>query len=330
MNMDGKDNIMLNEILNDPTLFDDGEQDAAPLEQVPTQEVETPQEGTGETVDTADISMEDNTAVDDRQAQHADGDNVEPTRAADDTGLQQPEPPVDTNQALLMQMIAGQQKQIEEMQNLIKQQSRASEQATVEQMQQQSPQQQPPAIDFNELLYADDDTRVTKQQEWVNGMTEFVKQTALKDMEPVLNDYRETKQRQAYETAAAQLKAVPGMGEKLGGAIDGAQEIINQVPALKQLDPSDALVIGALVAKGKESLNAPTPKAKTAEELAKEVMANPQAMKIIATHNAEQLKSNQNIPPLAAGSGGMSPAPIHVGDEPQTLEEGLKFLDELL
>lgn len=327
--MDGKD-IMLNDVLTDPGLFDDTTPEQ--VEQIQ----ETPPVEDGQAIDTGlqeteaaqgDNTVEGATAQTEPIVSTTDDDNAEQGGQDVAAGAQQP---TDPNQALLMQMIAGQQQQINMLQQSLSQQSQTQEQAIMEQMQQPQAPTAPPSLDFNELLYADDGTREEKQQEWVNSMTEFVKQTALKDIEPMMNDYKATKESQAYTEAAMQLKGVPGIGDKLGTAIDGAQDVVNQIPALRQLDPTDALVLGALVAKGKEALNAPSPQEKTPEALAQEVIANPQVMKLIAAHNAEQLRQNANAPQLAAGNGGMSPAPINVQKQPQTIEEGLKFFDELI
>lgn len=303
--MDEKD-IMLDDVLNTPGLFD--EPIPEEVEQIPQgQEIDT---GLQETE-----AAQGGEAVEDATAQ---------AEQIPQAGVQQQPDP----QYLLMQMIAGQQKQISDLQQALQQQSQTQEQAIVQQMQSQPAT--PPTIDFNELLYADDDIRAQKQQDWINGMTDFVKQSALKDMEPVLNDYKATKETQEFESAAKQLKGLPDIGDKLGTAIDGAGDVVNQIPALKQLSPSDALILGALIVKGKEALNAPVEQQKTPEALAQEVIANPQVMKIIAAHNAEQLKQNAGTPAMAAGKGGVSPAPINVQKKPETLEEGLAFFDELM
>lgn len=328
--MDEK-NIMLDDVLNNPGLFADTDTTQVEQGNIPPDGQAAIDESS---LQEAEAAQGDNTVEvappqTEPPLQQTDGSPTDTDGAIPEAGVQQSD---NLNPAMpqdfLMQVISGMQNQINTMQQALQQQSETQEQAIAGQMQQPE-QPTPPNIDFNELIYADDDSRAAKQQEWIASMSDYIKQTTLGEMEPIFNDYKTTKERQEYGNVVEQLKSVPDLSERFGASIDEAGTILEQMPTLKQLAPQEAIITAALIAKGRQAVNT-IPQQETPEQLAQKALNNPEVMKIIAMHNVDQVKQNANIPTMAAGQGAISTAPINVQRAPETLEEGLKFLEELI
>lgn len=233
-------------------------------------------------------------------------------------------PPADTAQpqvdpAQLIEILVKLQNENNELKNAIQQQSQVKEETIVEAL-------QPPTLDYDKLMYADDDARKDIEADFASKMGEYIRATTLKDMEPMLNEYRESKERRAYDEAINELKGLPDISDKFGGSLDGAMDIIGMMPALKQMKAPEAIITAALIAKGKDALNAPK---RTPEQIAEEALRNPEVMKLLELKRVEASKSAPQVPAMAASHGALDAAPLNLPKKPTSFDEAFEALDKI-
>lgn len=186
---------------------------------------------------------------------------------------------------------------------------------------------EPPTLDINGMMYDDDETRQKKQNEYNAAMLDYQRKMLMKEMQPMVDSYREQQKTREMQSAISNLHTVPGMGGRFDDVTADIPQTIKSIPALASMPPNEAVVLAALVAKGRAAANAP---AKTPEQVADEVYSNPEVMKLLELKRTQALQQNQNIPPMSASQGAMSAAPVNVDHKPETVQDAFEELTKML
>lgn len=186
---------------------------------------------------------------------------------------------------------------------------------------------EPPTLDIDGMMYADDATRQQKQAEYNNAMFEYQRKMIMKEMQPVVDSYRRQQQDQAIQGAISGLHNTPGIGNRFDDVASDIPQVIKSIPALASLPPNEQVTIAALVAKGRAAVNA---QAKTPEQIATDVYANPEVMKLLELKRTQALQANQNIPPMSASQGAVAAAPVNVDHKPETVADAFEELTKML
>lgn len=186
---------------------------------------------------------------------------------------------------------------------------------------------EPPTLDINGMMYDDDETRQRKQNEYNTAMLEYQRKMLMREMQPMMDSYRAQQQSQALQSAVDNLHAIPGVGGRFDDVAADIPQTIKSIPALSGMPPNEAVVLAALVAKGRAAANAP---AKTPEQMADEVYSNPEVMKLLELKRSQALAQNRNIPPMSASQGAMSAAPVNVDHKPETVQDAWGELEQML
>lgn len=186
---------------------------------------------------------------------------------------------------------------------------------------------EPPKLDIDGMMYADDATRQAKQAEYNAAMLDYQRKMLMKEMQPMMDSYRAQQHSQALQSAVDNLHTIPGVGGRFDDVAADIPQTIKSIPALSSMPPNEAVVLAALIAKGRAATNAP---AKTPEQMADEVYSNPEIMKLLELKRTQALAQNQNIPPMSASQGAMSAAPVNVDHKPETVQDAWGELEQML
>ena len=189
---------------------------------------------------------------------------------------------------------------------------------------------EPPTLDIDGMMYDDDATRQRKQSEYNTAMFDYQRKMLMKEMQPMMDSYREQQQAQALNGAVANLHNLPGVGNRFDDVAADIPQTIKSIPALSSMPPNEAVVLAALIAKGRAASNAQAAQAKTPEQMADEVYSNPEVMKLLELKRNQALQANQTIPPMSASQGAMSAAPVNVDHKPETVQDAWGELEQML
>lgn len=186
---------------------------------------------------------------------------------------------------------------------------------------------EPPTLDIDGMMYDDDATRQRKQSEYNTAMFEYNRKKLMQEIQPMVDSYRQQQRDGEMQASIANLHNLPGVGNRFDDVAADIPQTIRSIPALANMAPNEAVPLAALIAKGRAATNA---QAKTPEQTAEEIFANPEVMKLIELKRANQLRANQNIPPMSASQGAMSTAPLNVTPKPATVQDAWSELETML
>lgn len=221
---------------------------------------------------------------------------------------------------MLIPMLKAKQEENAQLKQSLQQQSDEQKAELQEQL-------EPPTLDVDGMMYDDDATRQKKQTEYNNALLEYQRKQIMREIEPMTTAFRAQKQAEEVQSAINGLHNTPGVGGKFDDVAADIPATIRSIPLLAQMPPNEAVPIAALIAKGRMAANA---QAKTPDQIADEAFANPEVMKRLEMKRAEQLKANQNVPPMSASQGAFSNAPVNVEPRPDTVKDGLSVLKKML
>lgn len=186
---------------------------------------------------------------------------------------------------------------------------------------------EPPTLDIDGMMYDDDATRQRKQSEYNTAMFEYNRKKLMQEIQPMVDSYRQQQRDGEMQASIANLHNLPGVGNRFDDVAADIPQTIRSIPALANMAPNEAVPLAALIAKGRAATNA---QAKTPEQTAEEIFANPEVMKLLELKRANQLRENQNIPPMSASQGAMSTAPLNVTPKPETVQDAWSELETML
>lgn len=186
---------------------------------------------------------------------------------------------------------------------------------------------EPPTLDIDGMMYDDDATRQRKQSEYNTAMFEYNRKKLMQEIQPMVDSYRQQQRDGEMQASIANLHNLPGVGNRFDDVAADIPQTIRSIPALANMAPNEAVPLAALIAKGRAATNA---QAKTPEQTAEEIFANTEVMKLLELKRANQLRENQNIPPMSASQGAMSTAPLNVTPKPETVQDAWSELETML
>ena len=205
--------------------------------------------------------------------------------------------------------------QVEQLQRTISEMSQAREEEIVEEAM--------PTLDFDELAFADDETKRIKQEEYTNAMAEFVRKGIMKEMTPYIEQAKSAQMEKDKQEAIAQLAHVPEL-KGIDTLLPQLDRIIANNKWLNSSDmPIDEKLINAFaIAKGVNAINTPVEEKKelTSEELMKLYDENPTFQELVEKKRIDSVKNSQQVPPFSASSGAVNSA-LNIKERPKTFEE---------
>ena len=205
--------------------------------------------------------------------------------------------------------------QVEQLQRTISEMSQAKEEEIIEEAM--------PTLDFDELAFADDETKRIKQEEYTNAMAEFVRKGIMKEMTPYIEQARSAQMEKDKQEAIAQLAHVPEL-KGIETLLPQLDRIIANNKWLNSSDmPIDEKLINAFaIARGVNAINTPVEEKKelTSEELMKLYDENPTFQELVEKKRIESVKNSQQVPPFSASSGAVNSA-LNIKEKPKTFEE---------
>ena len=206
--------------------------------------------------------------------------------------------------------------QVEQLQRTISEMSQAKEEEIIEEAM--------PTLDFDELAFADDETKRAKQEEYTNAMAEFVRKGIMKEMTPYIEQAKSAQMEKDKQEAIAQLAHVPEL-KGIETLLPQLDRIIANNKWLNSSDmPIDEKLINAFaIAKGVNAINTPPVEEKkelTSEELMKLYDENPTFQELVEKKRIEAVKNSQQVPPFSASSGAVNSA-LNIKEKPKTFEE---------
>ena len=124
---------------------------------------------------------------------------------------------------------------------------------------------------------------------------------------------------QVKETNVKQALAGSGKFSGFGESIAAIDEIIDKLPVLKELEPSERYTVAYLINEGIKARRSAGEM--TAEALAQLVLTRPDAMRLIEAKRAKELSDAYKTTPAFAASGGSASMPANVKNMPRNLDE---------
>ena len=195
-------------------------------------------------------------------------------------------------------------------------------QAVTEQNTPKAPQM--PVFDASGWAYMDDEARQKASADFTAAMAEYVRAQMEGEIAPIKASFEE--QREAAAKAAA-LGALGNNAKFVGfnEAVPQIEHILAKTPTLAaEKNPELRYALGYLLKRGYDSIN--NPAQRSAADVAKDAMANPEVMRIIESERARATaERNAGAVPQSASTG-TSNAPATPQVKPQSLGEARDLL----
>lgn len=207
----------------------------------------------------------------------------------------------------------------------MEQQNRLAQESVQAVVEESTPKQpQMPVFDASGWSYMDDEARQKASAEFTAAMAEYVRSQMEGEIAPIKASFEEQRE------AAAKAAAIGALGnnEKFAGfneAVPQIEHILAKTPSLAaEKNPELRYALGYLLKRGYDSINAPAQR--SAADMAKDAMANPEVMRIIEAERARATaERNANAVPQSASTG-TSNAPATPQVKPQSLGEARDLL----
>lgn len=214
----------------------------------------------------------------------------------------------------MQQMLKQMQEMMAQQQKAQSEANRANEEAIAKAV------LEPPKLNFEEVQYLSDAERAEAMVKYNTAMAEYTKQSIMKEIQPVVDQYhKQTKE--AADTAVKNQLISSGKFDGFSEDAEQIEKIIASTPGISDLPPEMKYALGYVINRGVKAMNAKPAAPETAEELVARVLSNPEAMKAIEKQRVSKIaQANKAAPPVAA-SQGQSSAPAVSPNPPKNLDE---------
>lgn len=178
-----------------------------------------------------------------------------------------------------------------------------------------------PEIDFDELAFADEETKKRVKAEYANAMTEYVRKGIMDEMSPYIEQAKAGQREKEKNEAVSALSQMPELAG-LNDMMPQIEHIISKNKWLQSEDiPIEEKIINAyVIARGVNAMNAPEKKEPTDDELMELYDNNPTFQELIEKKRIESLKNSQQVPPLSASSGAVNVA-LNIPEKPKSWDD---------
>lgn len=184
---------------------------------------------------------------------------------------------------------------------------------------------EPPTLDFTVLEYAEPDVKQAAFEEYSRKLADYSREQAKMEMEksfaPVMDSYKR-EEAQARENNA--ISTLSGMAELDGFADDLPQikAILQNNKTLSGIEPQERYMLGYFLNKGIQSKRTPQ---KTPDQMADEVMNNPEVMRIIEARRAAAIEAKNADVPILEASRGLASSSVNVNEKPRNFDEARRL-----
>ncbi len=214
----------------------------------------------------------------------------------------------------------------EQLENAVAEMSAANEANVTEQL------LAPPALNINELTFADENTVRAAEKQYADDMTAYARQQIMKELSPYLEEAKagmaEKQRRQTLEKLAS-IPELEGISDpEIQRHMDSIIEKNNLFHS-ENLSPEDKYISAYLIARGVNAANAPKNNTEpTAEQLMNYYNTNNEFRGMVEKQRIAELSKNQQVPTLSASSGAGGVA-LNIKEKPKTLDEASNFARSL-
>ncbi len=140
---------------------------------------------------------------------------------------------------------------------------------------------------------------------YTHAVDAYVRESVAESLAPVIEDLESKEQEQTLREAVSDLKENADYYD-FSDQYARVRELCESLPALQGAEPRQGLTMAYLMIKGAEALSAhKNPPVREAAEIAEEIWANPEVMKLLALRRAEE--ADEDLPVFArSGTGVMA------------------------
>lgn len=181
----------------------------------------------------------------------------------------------------------------------------------------------PPALNINDLTFADEETVRAAEKQYADDMTAYARQQIMNELSPYLEEAKagmaEKQRRQTLE----KLSAIPELEGISDPALQSRMDNIiknNNVFGSGEASPEEKYITAYLIARGVQAANTPAPTEPTTEQLMKYYNDSREFREAVEKQRIGELsKNNQQVPVLSASSGAGGAA-LNIKEKPKTFD----------
>lgn len=224
-------------------------------------------------------------------------------------------------------MLRSVQEENQRLRSLVGQQSEAAQNAAQSVVEDKSPKPaQPPVFDLSRLQYMDDEARAAASADYTAQLTSFIRSQMEGELAPIREDFERQKASAERESAIGALSndsSFVGFAE----ALPKIERILQSEPALSsEGDMQKRYAIAYLISRGMDAMQPKEEVQRSAADIAKEAIANPEVMRLIESERARQIAEKNADVPRQMASSGTATAPATPQAKPKTMEEAREFM----
>jgi hypothetical protein len=182
-----------------------------------------------------------------------------------------------------------------------------------------------PDIDFDELAFLSPEERKTRMNDFYKAVFDKTKADVLGELSPIIGEYNKAKAENELSQRYSELAKDPTFAD-IEASREQIERVLARTPGVEAIPLENRLILGYLASRGIDAANAPEAPERTAADIAKEAMANPEVMKLIAEAHAGEVMKAQSFVPPSAPSHGYANAPVTLTKKPQSIDEVTKNL----
>lgn len=247
---------------------------------------------------------------------------------------QQPAAPVQDNSAIAMQLAARAAESMKVLQEenarlraAVQQQGAQAQQMAQAVVEDKTPKVPVmPVFDSSRMGYMDENARKAYEEQYGQQMAEYIRSQMAQELAPLRESYERQKAQAEREAAIGSLRN-SGRLQGFDEALPHIERILEQMPSLAaEQDAQKRYTVGYLLNRGLEAVNAPAQRA--AADVAREVMANPEVMRLIEAERARAAAEKNAAAVPQSASTGASTAPATPQNRPQNLGEARTLLQK--
>ena len=225
------------------------------------------------------------------------------------------------------EMLRSVQEENQRLRSLVWQQSEVAQNAVQAAVEDKTPKPaQPPVFDLSRLQYMDDEDRAAASADYTAQLTSFIRSQMEGELAPIREDFERQKASAERESAIGALSndaSFVGFAE----ALPKIERILQSEPALSsEGDMQKRYAIAYLISRGMDAMQPKEEVQRSAADIAKEAIANPEVMRLIESERARQIAEKNADVPRQMASSGTATAPATPQAKPKTMEEAREFM----